>query len=303
MALFNLKKPQPKQETEEIQTILPNPSEEIIPELNPEELSEISELLEIPEATEEIPAEAAPAEEKPKKKSILTMDLKDLFKSKKKKEQDDDDEDEDEEEKQPKKSILTMDLKDLVKLKPASKKGAVKRSKRTMNFVHHQRNFNLMKVLPPVLVAVAALIIFVRVGFLDMLDKKTLAYDQLARKQEQLAAINTRLVGYDELAAKFGRYSYGWMSVEEISTVNRLDVLQMIEEEIAPNATIESFSVSGNSLTMNIFEITLEEASTMVKHLEAHELVAAAVIYSANAPEATDASIFLSITLMKEAGL
>ena len=160
MALFNLKKPQPKQETEEIQTILPNPSEEIIPELNPEELSEISELLEIPEATEEIPAEAAPAEEKPKKKSILTMDLKDLFKGKKKKEQDDDDEDEDEEEKQPKKSILTMDLKDLVQLKPASKKGAVKRSKRTMNFVHHQRNFNLMKVLPPVLVAVAALIIF-----------------------------------------------------------------------------------------------------------------------------------------------
>jgi len=202
-----------------------------------------------------------------------------------------------------KKNILTMDMKDvmaLMKPTPKSKKGVVKANKRSMNFVHHKSEFNVMKVLPVVLVLVAALSIFVRVGFLDMLDQKTTAYRNLASKQERLAAINTRLVDYEELANQYGRYSYGWMSEAEISLVNRLDVLNLVEEEITPYATLENLAVNNNVLTLNIYGITLEDASAMVKRLEESPLVANATVYSASADDGQEAKIFLSINLMKE---
>lgn len=202
-----------------------------------------------------------------------------------------------------KKSILTMDVKDLAKLlKPApkNKKGTVKLSKRSMNFVHHKSEFNAMKVIPVIAVIAAALSIFVRVGFLDMLDQKTLAYRNLASKQERLAAINTRFTDYEELANQYGRYSYGWMSEAEVGLVNRLDVLNLVEEEIAPYATLENFAVNNNVLTMNIHGITLEDASAMVNRLEQSPLVYNASVYSASAADGQEARIFLSINLMKE---
>lgn len=157
-----------------------------------------------------------------------------------------------------------------------------------------------MKVVPVVAVLAVALSIFVRVGFLDMLDQKTIAYRNLASKQERLAAINTRLVDYEELASQYGRYSYGWMSESEISLVNRLDVLNLVEQEITPYATLENFAVNNNVLTLNIHGITLEDASAMVSRLEESPLVNNATIYSANAADGQEAAIFLSINLMKE---
>lgn len=242
-------------------------------------------------------------EEKAKKKSILSMDVKDLIQLLKKSSKESDSIPVEYSDEQPKekKSLLTMDLKDLAKMKPQAKKKSIKLSKKTMNFVHHQSDFNLLKVLPAVVVVAAALSVFVKIGFLDMLDQKTAAYSQLATKQEQLAAVNTRLVGYDELAAQYGRYSYGWMSASEIGTVNRLDVMDLIEQEIAPYAKMENFAVNNNVLTTNVYGITLENASTMVKRLEEHPLVESASVYSASAEDGVEARIFLSINLSKEA--
>ena len=203
-----------------------------------------------------------------------------------------------------KQSILTMDLGDLMKSgkKSAgsrSKKGAVKATKRTMNFVHHKSSFNFWKVMPVVLVVIIALAIFAKVGFLDQLSKKTLAYSELAAKQEQLAAVNARLVGYDELADEYNRYSYGLMNDTEINLVSRMDVLNLLQKQIAPKATIENFAVNNNVLTMNIHGITLEEASAMVKNLESTDLVSRASVNSATAADAVEARIFISITLTK----
>lgn len=201
-------------------------------------------------------------------------------------------------------SILTMDVGDLFKKKPNApvkrgKRGAIKATKRTMNFVHHESDFNLMKVLPVVLVVILALVVFAKVGFMDPLAEKTRAYSQLATKQEQLAAVNARLVGYDELANLYGRYSYGLMNESEINLVSRMDVLALVEKEIASKATIENFAVNNNVLTMNIYGITLQQASDMVNRLESNALVTHASVNSAAADDGVEARIFISITLTK----
>ena len=180
-------------------------------------------------------------------------------------------------------------------------KATVLPTKKTMNFVHHASSFNPKKVLPLAIVVIIVAAVFAKFGIMDQLDKKTAAYNDLAQRQEQLAVVNTKLAGYDELEKQYGRYSYGWMSESEVSMVSRMDVLALVEQKISPASVIENIAVNNNVLTLNIHGITLEQASAMVKSLEESEMVSSATVYSANAENAEDASIFLSIILTKEA--
>ena len=182
------------------------------------------------------------------------------------------------------------------------KKGAITApTKKTMNFVHHQSSINLKKLIPVLVIVLIAGALFAKFGILDQLDKKTAAYNELAQKQEQLAAVSTRLAGYEELEKQYGRYSYGWMNSSEVNLVSRMDVLKLVEEKIAPAAVIDNMAVNNNVLTMNIHGITLEQASAMVKSLEQSDLVVSATVYNAVADEAEEAKIFISILLTKEA--
>ena len=188
------------------------------------------------------------------------------------------------------------------KARMGKKKGAVVApTKKTMNFVHHQSSINYKKLVPIILVLVIVAAVFAKFGIMDQLDKKTAAYNELAQKQEQLAAVNAKLTGYEELEKQYGRYSYGWMNNTEVNLVSRMDVLKLVEDKIAPAAVIENLAVNNNVLTLNIHGITLEQASAMVKSLEESELVVSATVYNAVAEEAEEASIFMSIILTKEA--
>ena len=185
--------------------------------------------------------------------------------------------------------------------KSLKKNAVVVPAKKTMNFVHHQSSINPKRLIPVIIILAIVVAVFVKVGILEPLDKKTAALNELSLKQEQLAAINIKLTGYDELAMEYGRYSYGWMNDTEVNMVSRMDVLDLIEKKIAPKSVIDNMAVTNNVLTLNIHGITLEEASKMVKNLEASDLVSSAIVYNAVAEEAAEAEIFLSIVLTKEA--
>ena len=188
-----------------------------------------------------------------------------------------------------------------IKMKKSNQKAVQMPGKKTMNFVHHQSSFNLKKVLPVLVIILAIGVVFAKFGIMDPLAEKTAAYKELAQKQEQLAAINTKLTGYEELAKEYGRYSYGWMDETEVNMVSRMDVLHLVEEEISSKAYIDNLAVNNNVLTLNIHGITLEQASAMVKSLEERGLVESAAVYNAVAEQAEEAKIFMSIILTKEA--
>ena len=185
--------------------------------------------------------------------------------------------------------------------KVTKKTAVVAPSKKTMNFVHHESSFNAKRVIPALLIVIIIALIFVKMGIMEPLDKKTAALNELSVQQEQLAAVNAKLAGYDELALEYGRYSYGWMNDTEVNMVNRMDVLKLIETKVSTKAIIDNIAVNNNVLTMNIHGITLDNASKMVKSLEESDLVKSASVYNAVAEEAEEAEIFMSIILTKEA--
>lgn len=184
---------------------------------------------------------------------------------------------------------------------PKGKKNAlVVPTKKTMNFARHESSINPARLIPVLVVVVAAGALFAKFGIMDQLDKKSAAYADLAQRQEQLAVLNAGLTGYDELYNQHGRYSYSWMTEEEINTVGRMDVLKLIEDKIVPACTIENFAVNKNVLTLNIYGLTLDQASKLVNTLKSDDLVKDAMVYKATAEDGEQAEIFMSITLTKE---
>ena len=186
-------------------------------------------------------------------------------------------------------------------INPIKKNAVQYPSKKTMNFVHHQSGINLKKLIPALVLVLIIGALFAKFAILDPLAKRDVALGELTDKQTQLALINGKLTGYDELAQQYGRYSYGWMNETEVNMVSRMDVLQLVEQEIATKAIIDNMAVNNNVLTLNIHGITLEQASTMVRSLEERGLVESAAVYNAVAEQAEEAEIFMSIILTKEA--
>lgn len=203
-----------------------------------------------------------------------------------------------------KQSILTMDVADLFhKSSPPkvqlSRKGLSDMSKQTMNFARHEPTFHTRKVLMVVLAVALVMGAFLKFGILNPINQRAEAYEQLAQRQEQYAQAQQKLRGYEDVAEQYRRYSYGLMTENEVNLVNRMDVLALVEREIAPYGRIQNFAVNNNVLTLNIFGITLDKAGTMVNRLEQNPLVAQAAINSASADDGTEARIFVSVNLAK----
>lgn len=189
--------------------------------------------------------------------------------------------------------------------KVASSKKPVKKtkivaSKRTMNFAYHESSINPKKLC--IILAVILVVggIFAKFGILDQLAKKADAYAELAVVQDELAVINAKMAKYNELKAEYDRYSNGRMDEEEIATVSRTDVLDIVEKVVMPNALVSEIMVEGNKLELILHDISLEDSSVLVEELEKEELVVDALVSFATSEFGDEAEIHMTIYMRKE---
>lgn len=171
--------------------------------------------------------------------------------------------------------------------------------KNTMNLVHHQANFDFKKFVPAFILLGIVVLIFLKFGIFDPLAGKISLLSRISAEHDKVAAMSEELKAYDELANDYGKYSNGWMNESEVSTVDRLDVIALIEEKVANVAVIENYAINGNILSLNIRDVTLTEASAIVVALEESELVKSASLGRATAETGREAIIFMTVTLTK----
>ena len=196
-------------------------------------------------------------------------------------------------------------MADTMQKKPASKGMSLGKKniagKKTMNLAFHESSVNVKKLIPLILVIVIATLAFVKFGILDQTAKKVAALNEVSAKQSQLAAINVKLSGYDELEQLYGRYSYGWMTEAESGLVDRMEVITILEKIIDKSAVIEDFAINYNILNVNISGLSLDQTSTLVKELEADPQVTSASVYTAKSEDADlNAEVAMTIILEKE---
>lgn len=143
----------------------------------------------------------------------------------------------------------------------------------------------------------AALLLFLCVGIFRPLHQRKLAREELARQQTLAQQLDDRLEEYAELYDAYLRTGGGVLTDSELSLADRVAVLDLTDQVICPRANVTEFTLSGNSLTLHLTGISLENAGALVSELSRHPLVSQAQLHSVEADSGKASSIYLRITL------
>lgn len=131
----------------------------------------------------------------------------------------------------------------------------------------------------------------------DALDGQARALE--ARNDE----LQEYLVDYDEIAAKYAKYSVSWMSESEQSLVERSKILKVVDEELMPKCTVLNLSISGNTASTNITDCSLDDVSKLVESIQARPEIRNVLMRSASTDDSTgDLNIAVIVFSLKNAG-
>lgn len=86
----------------------------------------------------------------------------------------------------------------------------------------------------------------------------------------QIADYSKQMKGYNEVLKEFTRYS---PTEQEILLVNRMEILNLIDNIIRPVADISEISIEGNQMLVHFSGVTLDETAQIVEVLEESPMV------------------------------
>ena len=158
-----------------------------------------------------------------------------------------------------------------------------------------KRSINLALVgverIDPKLALAGSLIVLI----LAAMFSKFLVADRLAamnRESAQVAALRTQLsqeydkvASFGSIADEYAHYTYSGMTEEELSLVDRADVIRMIKEGTENNREVESWSLRGNVVTLTVSGRDLQEINQLARRLEQFDLVNTCTVTAASKEE------------------
>ena len=112
----------------------------------------------------------------------------------------------------------------------------------------------------------------------DVWMEKQEAEQSLAAAQAELNGVMLQLADYKEVQERYFRYS---ATDEERDLVDRMEVLAMLDSA-AGNAEINSISISGDHVQIQISNVTLAQVAEIVNRLEMSPMVADTVVQTAS---------------------
>lgn len=131
------------------------------------------------------------------------------------------------------------------------------------------------------------------------------AYGQVHKEYEE---VRQELSGYDEVLTEYRTYSMDWMTNSDDSqyqyvSVDRRDVLDLIESEMMTRGAVNSVVVRGDRVTVTMSGMSLEEISVMFTAIERHDIVKSVELDVAETERDMPASIMsFSVNITLDSG-
>ena len=129
-------------------------------------------------------------------------------------------------------------------------------------------------------VAVAALVIVLvaaavaaKFGIVDRVIAVEQARSELNTLRVQIAATTANINSYGELAEKYAHYTYSGMTEAEMTQADRVEVLHLMDRLVLSSNDVDSWNLTGNTLTLNISGKTMQELNLVSQALEEDEMV------------------------------
>lgn len=137
-----------------------------------------------------------------------------------------------------------------------------------------------------IILIILAAALFSKFLVVDRLMAMYRANSEVRQMQTNLEAEYSRIAGFGGLEEEYAHYTYAGMTQEELSLVDRAQIINMIQRE-TENADNEiSWSVSGNILTLTVAGRDLQEINMIARRLEGYDLVDTCTVTTATKEDA-----------------
>lgn len=174
-----------------------------------------------------------------------------------------------------------------VAVKNSKKKGNVKRrqmpTKRSINLaVLSEKKTHFGLLIPGILLILVVAAAFSKFLVIDRLAEVDAARAEVNRLQTKIDQGYEELAGFDDLADLYAHYTYSGFTQEELNRSDRVEVLRLIRSVVLPRTEVSSWTLSGNTLTINLNGETLQDINLLVQQLEAEDIVDFCTVNTAN---------------------
>ena len=147
-------------------------------------------------------------------------------------------------------------------------------TKRTINLaVVGEKPLNLLVAVPAILVILVAAGLLSKFAVVDRLTAVSRAQAEVASLQASLDAGYEAIEGYGDLVDEYAHYTLSGMTEEELQTVDRTEVISMLQRVVLQRAKVGSWTITGNRLDLPITGATLQQINMIVQQLEEEDLV------------------------------
>ncbi len=157
------------------------------------------------------------------------------------------------------------------------KKGAARGklpAKRSINLVGvGEKPIQVSVALPAIILIILAAAAFSKFGVIDRMMALSRAQQEVSRLRTELTQAYATLEGFGELAEEYAHYTYSGMTNEELTRVDRVLVVDLVQRIITPEKFYGSWTVSGNQLSISITGSTLQDINLLVQALNEDDLV------------------------------
>ncbi|MFZ2755322.1 MAG: hypothetical protein WAY93_00500 [Atopobiaceae bacterium] len=168
-------------------------------------------------------------------------------------------------------------------------------SKTTMNLAETvtTNETDLRKVIPLAAVLLVAVLLFVKFGVVDMFGQVTERQAALATEQGRVSAIESKLTDYDSVKAEYQGYS----SSSSKGEADAVSVLDMVEQQVMPSASVTGITLKDNVLTLTIQNVTLDTVGKLADVLRGQSLVSNVSVATAKTSASSGSNVIATVTV------
>lgn len=145
----------------------------------------------------------------------------------------------------------------------------------------NEKKFNFKAAIPAVILVILASVFLAKVAVLDRLAEVAAEEAKTSALQRQVDAAYDRIDSFGELTEQYAHYTYSGMTAEELNRADRILAMDLIDRVLIPQAKVDSWQISGNTLSLNLTGSTLEEINLLVQQLYQEPMVLFVEVHTA----------------------
>jgi len=149
---------------------------------------------------------------------------------------------------------------------------------------HTGRNIRSVLIFAAFMVALAFFTRYMVIDKIMDINNRESRYNQQEDLLEKLKQSNEV---YDQVRAEYSHYDNSYLSDDERSLQDRMDILRIIEDELLDRDALQNISISGNSAVLTVNAGRLSNIAQIVGKLESKSIVDYVTVSNAQTDDAT----------------